>query len=34
MAAHGRATVAARYDWDDVTDRYLAALTAAYAGRA
>lgn len=26
MAAHGRRTVAERYDWSDVADRYLAAL--------
>jgi glycosyltransferase involved in cell wall biosynthesis len=26
MTAHGRCTVAERYDWSDVADRYLAAL--------
>ncbi len=29
MAARGRRTVAERYDWSDVADRYLAALRAA-----
>jgi glycosyltransferase involved in cell wall biosynthesis len=34
MAAAGRRTVAERYDWGDVTDRYLEALTTARRRRA
>jgi glycosyltransferase involved in cell wall biosynthesis len=34
MAEAGRKTVAERYDWSDVTDRYLAALTMARQRRA
>jgi glycosyltransferase involved in cell wall biosynthesis len=33
MAVHGRHTVAERYDWSDVAERYLAALRLAREGR-